>query len=61
VVPVGRAPLAAVSSEASPHLAPPLPPPHLAERRLEVFYWLTNTGVSASRLYWKYKGGFFNA
>jgi len=24
-------------------------------------YWLTNTGVSASRLYWKYKGGFFNA
>jgi len=25
------------------------------------FYWLTNTGVSASRLYWEYKGGFFNA
>jgi pimeloyl-ACP methyl ester carboxylesterase len=25
-----------------------------------VFYWLTNTGVSASRLYWEYKGGFFN-
>ncbi|MGN6173864.1 MAG: epoxide hydrolase family protein [Streptosporangiaceae bacterium] len=24
------------------------------------FYWLTNTGVSASRLYWEYKGGFFN-
>jgi len=24
-------------------------------------YWLTNTGVSASRLYWQYKGGFFNA
>ena len=24
-------------------------------------YWLTNTGVSASRLYWEYKGGFFNA
>jgi pimeloyl-ACP methyl ester carboxylesterase len=23
-------------------------------------YWLTNTGVSASRLYWEYKGGFFN-
>ena len=22
-------------------------------------YWLTNTGVSASRLYWEYKGGFF--
>ena len=21
-------------------------------------YWLTNTGVSASRLYWEYKGGF---
>jgi len=24
-------------------------------------FWLTNTGVSASRLYWEYKGGFFNA
>jgi pimeloyl-ACP methyl ester carboxylesterase len=24
-------------------------------------YWLTNTGISASRLYWEYKGGFFNA
>src|SRR5262249_4235695 len=24
-------------------------------------YWLTNTGVSASRLYWEYKGGFFAA
>jgi pimeloyl-ACP methyl ester carboxylesterase len=24
-------------------------------------YWLTNTGVSACRLYWEYKGGFFNA
>ena len=24
-------------------------------------YWLTNTGVCASRLYWEYKGGFFNA
>jgi pimeloyl-ACP methyl ester carboxylesterase len=24
-------------------------------------YWLTNTGVSASRLYWEDKGGFFNA
>jgi pimeloyl-ACP methyl ester carboxylesterase len=24
------------------------------------WYWLTNTGVSASRLYWEYKGGFFN-
>jgi pimeloyl-ACP methyl ester carboxylesterase len=24
-------------------------------------YWLTNTGVAASRLYWEYKGGFFNA
>ena len=23
-------------------------------------YWLTNTGVSASRLYWEYKGGFFD-
>ena len=23
-------------------------------------YWVTNTGVSASRLYWEYKGGFFN-
>jgi pimeloyl-ACP methyl ester carboxylesterase len=23
-------------------------------------YWLTNTGVSASRLYWEYMGGFFN-
>ena len=21
-------------------------------------YWLTNTGASASRLYWEYKGGF---
>jgi pimeloyl-ACP methyl ester carboxylesterase len=25
-----------------------------------MLYWLTNTGVSASRLYWAYKGGFFN-
>lgn len=24
-------------------------------------YWLTNTGVSAARLYWEYKGGFWNA
>jgi pimeloyl-ACP methyl ester carboxylesterase len=24
-------------------------------------FWLTNTGVSASRIYWEYKGGFFNA
>jgi pimeloyl-ACP methyl ester carboxylesterase len=24
-------------------------------------YWLMNTGVSASRFYWEYKGGFFNA
>jgi len=24
-------------------------------------YWLTNTGVSASRIYWEYRGGFFNA
>jgi hypothetical protein len=24
-------------------------------------YWLTNTGVSASRLCWEYKGVFFNA
>jgi pimeloyl-ACP methyl ester carboxylesterase len=24
-------------------------------------YWLTNTGISASRLYWEYKGGFFNS
>jgi pimeloyl-ACP methyl ester carboxylesterase len=24
-------------------------------------YWLTNTGISVSRLYWEYKGGFFNA
>jgi pimeloyl-ACP methyl ester carboxylesterase len=24
-------------------------------------YWHTNTGLSASRLYWEYKGGFFNA
>ena len=24
-------------------------------------YWVTNTGVSASRLYREYKGGFFNA
>ncbi len=24
-------------------------------------YWLTNTGVSASRLYWEYKGGFLDA
>jgi pimeloyl-ACP methyl ester carboxylesterase len=24
-------------------------------------YWLTNTGVSSSRLYWEYKAGFFNA
>jgi pimeloyl-ACP methyl ester carboxylesterase len=23
-------------------------------------YWLTNTGVSAARLYWEYKGGFFS-
>jgi pimeloyl-ACP methyl ester carboxylesterase len=23
-------------------------------------YWLTNTGVAASRLYWEYEGGFFN-
>jgi len=23
-------------------------------------YWLTNTGVSASRIYWENKGGFFN-
>ena len=23
-------------------------------------YWLTNTGTSAARLYWEYKGGFFN-
>jgi len=23
-------------------------------------YWLSNTAVSASRLYWEYKGGFFN-
>jgi pimeloyl-ACP methyl ester carboxylesterase len=23
-------------------------------------YWLTNTAISASRLYWEYKGGFFN-
>jgi len=23
-------------------------------------YWLTNTGISASRLYWEYTGGFFN-
>ena len=23
-------------------------------------YWVTNTGVSASRIYWEYKGGFFN-
>jgi len=23
-------------------------------------YWLTNTGISASRLYWEYKAGFFN-
>jgi pimeloyl-ACP methyl ester carboxylesterase len=23
-------------------------------------YWLTNTGVSASRLYWEYRGGFFD-
>src|SRR6266853_2477579 len=23
--------------------------------------WLTKTGVSASRLFWEYKGGFFNA
>jgi pimeloyl-ACP methyl ester carboxylesterase len=23
-------------------------------------YWLTNTGVSASRFYWEYNGGFFN-
>jgi hypothetical protein len=24
-------------------------------------YWLTKTRVSASRLYWEYKGGFLNA
>lgn len=24
-------------------------------------YWVTNTGIAASRLYWEYKGGFFNA
>src|SRR5215470_10074155 len=24
-------------------------------------YWLTNTAVSAARLYWEYKGGFFNS
>src|SRR3954466_14170353 len=24
-------------------------------------YWLRNTGVSASRLYWEYRGGFFDA
>jgi len=24
-------------------------------------YWLTNTGVSSARLYWEYKGGFFDA
>lgn len=24
-------------------------------------YWLTNTAVSSARLYWEYKGGFFNA
>ena len=24
-------------------------------------YWLTGTGVSSSRLYWEYKGGFFDA
>jgi len=23
-------------------------------------FWLTNTGVSASRIYWEYKGGFFS-
>ena len=23
-------------------------------------FWLTNTGVSAARLYWEYKGGYFN-
>ena len=23
-------------------------------------YWLTNTGISAARLYWEYKGGFFD-
>ena len=23
-------------------------------------YWLTNTGVSAAKLYWEYRGGFFN-
>jgi pimeloyl-ACP methyl ester carboxylesterase len=23
-------------------------------------YWLTNTGVSAARIYWEYKGGFFS-
>jgi hypothetical protein len=32
----------------------------LSERRLTL-YWLTNRGVSAPRLYWEYKGGFFNA
>jgi len=25
------------------------------------FYWLTKTGVSASRLYWEYRAGFFDA
>jgi len=24
-------------------------------------YWLTNTAVSSARLYWEYKGGFFDA
>jgi pimeloyl-ACP methyl ester carboxylesterase len=24
-------------------------------------FWLTNTGVSASRLYWEYTGGYYNA
>jgi pimeloyl-ACP methyl ester carboxylesterase len=24
-------------------------------------FWLTNTGISASRLYWEYKGGFWDA
>jgi hypothetical protein len=24
-------------------------------------YWLTNTAISSSRLYWEYKGGFFDA
>ena len=24
-------------------------------------FWLTNTGVSASRLYWEYRGGYWNA